>query len=283
MTPPPSETCEVCGRPSPLAYLCPADTRRLRSWFRDLTGHASDLSLVVSKQTSPGGERVKVRGKGESPMVWDEDAADVRWALHNTLSSIVRDLCESRGVTYPHVDTSQAMAAWLGRNTEAIALSPGAGTTYDEVKYLAAHGTSEPDQKPTGIVVRCVDIRVTPTLVGPCDVVLDTGLECGGDVRVYPGETTAVCKDCEYEHNMLALQVRTLSRLRAETMTARQIGAVLNGVVKPDTITKWKRRSTRLSGGGVFSPAGITKEGADLFRVGDVIDILEQARTRLAA
>lgn len=251
--------CCVCHRPEPDAFLCLACTAQLKTWLQELAGHAVDLEeVVVTRRTSRRSERVMVRGKGESPMPFDDDAAAAAWDLHSDLAAIVRDICEQRGIVYPGVDRSAAMAAWMARNVASMALDPAALDTYDIIRHR--HGET----------VKVVDIPTPRILLGPCDAVVD-GRVCGLDVRAPEGAKVVRC-GCMTTHDVAEFQVRVLRRMRDRLATLPELLVLFRGQVRPNLLAVWRSR-------GRFEVKG-RKGDAELYSIGAVMDMVEQSRVR---
>jgi hypothetical protein len=244
-------TCVQCHRVETSGMsLCADCTAQLRSWLLELAGHASDLEdVVVPRMTSRRGERVMVTGTTETPLIVDLDASEAAWELHSDLVVIVRDLCESRGITYPGVDRSAALAAWLGRNVAAIALDPAALETFDIVRHRL------------GETRRVVDIAPAKVWLGRCDAVVD-GAVCGLDVRCDPGQRHVRCV-CMTVHNVAEFRVRVLEVAADERLTAPVLLKMLGGSLRVGTLRQWKAR-------GRVAPVEVI-DGVDVWRVGDVL------------
>lgn len=268
--------CQHCLAPAADAYLCHDCIDRMRRWLIELMGYAVDLAdVVLTRQTSRRGERVMVRGDTETPLAFDPDASEVAWVLHSDLVAITRDLCDVTGTTYPGVDSSAALAAWLAgrKRVTALAARPDALETYQLLRHLAANGSGH-DQQPTGYVVKAVDISPARVLLGPCDHPVDGG-RCGADVRARDEDTTTHCLPCGTVHDVAAFRRRVLDRMGDQLATATEIADHLRGVVKAGTIGRWKGR-------GKIVAHGQTPAGADLYRVGDVLSVLGERSVGVA-
>lgn len=257
--------CVQCHSPVTDAFLCTVCTAQLKTWLQELAGHAVDLEeVVVTRRTSRRSERVMVRGKGELPMPFDDDAAAAAWDLHSDLVAIVRDICEQRGIVYPGVDRSAAMAAWLARHVACIALDPAALETYDVIRHR--HGET----------VKVVDIPTPRILLGPCDAVVD-GRVCGLDVRAPEGATVVRC-GCQTVHQVAEFKLGMLVRLRDQLMTAeeieRAVGFYSQMKVNRTTLRQWHKR------GQVTATQDAHREVR--YKCGDVLDRIASQRNRSA-
>jgi hypothetical protein len=252
--------CSVCHVPESDAFLCPTCTAHLHTWLVELAGHAVDLEdVVVPRMTSRRGERVMVTGTTETPLIVDLDASEAAWELHSDLVAIVRDLCESRGITYPGVDRSAALAAWLGRNVASIALDPAALEIFDIVRHRL------------GETRRVVDIAPAKVWLGRCDAMVD-GAVCGQDVRAAEGATVVRCKGCMSVIDVAEFRARMLERSRDGAVPFPELVLIFRGVVRPNLLAVWRNR-------GRLRP--VDPDGAEpLYRVGEVMDMVEALRAR---
>lgn len=297
--------CVHCHAPEPDAFLCPECTARLRTWLVELAGHAVDLTdAVLPRLTSRRGEKMMVRGEGETPLPFNLAASEALWILHSTVSAIARDIVNSRGMEYMplhtvhpsfvgplrfgwsrlpagYVDTAAGICRWLAKHVDCIALAPDALETWDMVKDLAVGALHEGEFRRSPVVA-AVDTPVPRILLGPCDAVVD-GRVCGLDVRAPEGAVVVRC-GCMSVHRVAEFQVRVLTRMGKSLMTAAELaGAVqFSGGPKADTIAKWKRRGQRMPTGEQFVAHGQTPEGADLFRVSDFLAMMARKTDAVA-
>jgi hypothetical protein len=246
-----SETlCVSCHRPVEGRYLCADDTAHLRTWLLELAGHASDLeTVVVASLTSRRGERVMVRGSTEAPQQWNENASTALEELRSDLWAMVRELVDE-GATYNGVDKCSAMAAWLAKRVERIALGPAALENYDIIRHR--HGET----------VRAVDIPPNRVWLGRCDAVVD-GVVCGQDVRAETGQRHVRCPGCMTVLNVAEFRVRVLDVAADEQLTAPVLLKMLGGSLRVGTLRQWKARA-------LVTPVEVI-DGVDVWRVGDVL------------
>lgn len=94
-----------------------------------------DLTIALTRQDriTTGGPRVR-SGSDEQPLPIGIAAMDASDLLHDTLTAWVRHVCEQRH--YPHPRNSTlTLARWLARNMIALALTPGAEESLDEIQH----------------------------------------------------------------------------------------------------------------------------------------------------
>lgn len=158
-----SNQCDSCTAPATLA-ICNRCTEELRAQLHALAhgpkinGHTTAGLLdacedVVLRRTrlSTGGGHRKKGDEQPAPFAPDEErldkdghtipsrqekAARLLIKARNTLSTTIRDLCESRGVECPAIPDVGDMALWLAGNIHAIACDESAGRIRAEVDTL---------------------------------------------------------------------------------------------------------------------------------------------------
>jgi hypothetical protein len=249
----PSTDCVQCHAAQPTAdrLLCPTCTAHLHTWLVELAGHAVDLEeVVLGSLTSRRGERVQVTGSnGEAPQQWNEDASTALDDLRVDLVAIVRDLIEE-GTTYPGVDRCSAMAWWLTKKVEKIAVHPAALENFDIIRHRHQQ------------TVRVVDIPPNRVWLGRCDAVVD-GAVCGQDVRAETGQRHVRCPGCMTVLNVAEFRVRVLEVAADEQLTAPVLLKMLGGSLRVGTLRQWKARA-------LVTPVEVI-DGVDVWRVGDVL------------
>lgn len=155
--------CASCTAPAAL-FLCARCQTELRAQLHALAhgpkvnGHSTAGLLdacedVVLRRTrlSTGGGHRKRGDEQPAPFAPDEErldkdgrvipsrqekAARLLTSARNTLSTTIRDLCETRGVECPEIPDVGDMALWLAGNIHAIACDESAGKVRAEVDSL---------------------------------------------------------------------------------------------------------------------------------------------------
>lgn len=169
---------------------------------RRTPGLLDNLADVVLKRTRLGGSGGH-RKRGDEmpvPFIPDEEkldkdgrvklsqqgrAAELLTAARNSLSTIVRDMCESRGGQPKLADADPAqMAAWLAEHTHALACDESAGQWWSEIDALVRR------------VERIVDRPVRYELLGVCFTQLDNGKTCDTALRAPEGAIEVRCPKC---------------------------------------------------------------------------------------
>ena len=155
--------CASCTAPAAL-FLCARCQTELRAQLHALAhgpkvnGHSTAGLLdacedVVLRRTrlSTGGGHRKKGDEQPAPFAPDEErldkdgrvipsrqekAARLLTSARNTLSTTIRDLCETRGVECPEIPDVGDMTLWLAGNIHAIACDESAGKVRAEVDSL---------------------------------------------------------------------------------------------------------------------------------------------------
>lgn len=116
-------------------YIARHDIKLIREHLRDIPELAEDLAVAVMRQ-----DRLGERGGGahqrpsEQPLPYSIAAQEATEQLHNTLGGWVRVVCEHLNRGYGGRDTTPALARWLMRHLETLAMIPGAETARGEIK-----------------------------------------------------------------------------------------------------------------------------------------------------
>lgn len=111
-----------------------------------------------------------------------------------------------------------------------------------------------------------------PQYVGPCQ-------GCGFDLYRRYGASQVTCSNCGQHEEADDLSARLLEQLKDRLMTpmemARAVPGLLQVPINPTTLAQWKAR-------GRLVAHGKDSRGRDLFRVGDVLDLVNQQARRTA-
>lgn len=239
--------CQRCERESRNGFLCPHCTNGLRETLRELPWWLDRLmeSAVGQVRLGDGGKRahdpglVKYTGQhGDDRLADDLAKGDITAAklaatgranaasstlyrqAQNTLTTWIRDICETRGATYvapcemawnfigpllpnqyrqkrpkdatlmPTTGTHTPMALWLANHAPAIAQHEAAGELARDIDELRL------------AVERAVNRRESPRFCGPCPTEL----------------TDDHAKDCDREHPH-ACETRLMARKSAASVT----------------------------------------------------------------
>ena len=279
--------CQSCTAPAPDAFICTRCSVELRDMLRALAEgpYASPPERIKSGrgcatlQRTPGliasltevalGQ-VKLGGGGGQRKRGDEiaapfepdtengrytrqgEAATLLVAVTNGLSTITRDVCESRGIAAPDTDAVGA-AAFLAGNSSALALDESAGHWHREVTNYVRR------------IERVIDRPVPPRFVGPCPTLVtdpDTRRqrECGTRLMAKREATVVHCRECKAEYNVERIINRLLAnvehwRFTREELIGHRTGdwtgimGLLEEPVSKSTFHRWRK-------GGQLIPNG---------------------------
>lgn len=144
-----------------------------------------DLTIALTRQDriTTGGPRVR-SGSDVQPLPINIAAMDASDLLHDTLTTWVRHVCDTRN--YPHPGNSTlTLTRWLKHNVIALALTPGAEESLDEIQHAirqARRATDRPRDK-------------SRVLLGYCN-------QCTTQVWGQPTAGKPTCRTCGEELSM---------------------------------------------------------------------------------
>jgi hypothetical protein len=251
----------TCGRPTPeSSYLCVECRDDLGRALGDVPALAAELEVTLARQ-----RRFETQSDGSrsttDALPFDIAASNALHELHNELVGLVR-LCieadvssrdyQSRGPG----DTLSSMSSWLMWRVDGMSALPYAADTLRLVQ-IARHCEHVIDRPPDR------------TFAGPCD-------ECGRDLYAIKGESSVHCAECGIEYELASRREWLLRVVDDQLATATEIARALTSLdvpIKAERIWQWKRRER-------IDTRGHDKRGHPLFRVGDVLALLNEQRDR---
>ena len=219
--------CASCTATAAL-FLCARCQTELRAQLHELAhgpkvnGHTTAGLLdacedVVLRRTrlSTGGGHRKKGDEQPAPFAPDEErldkdgqvipsrqekAARLLISARNTLSTTIRDLCETRGVECPAIPDAGDMALWLAANIHAIACDESAGRIRAEVDSLVR------------AIQRVVDRSTPPKLWGRCLHRVD-GKDCATAIYGNHNAIEVTCPNpkCKSRYNAELLFTRNIN------------------------------------------------------------------------
>ena len=196
--------CRNCRRDTEL-FLCALCTKELHALLADLPWLLDQLEITVMRQ-----DRLSTGAVGRSsdnPSPINVGAMELSRNLRGQLGTMVRDLCEVRGVQVPLLGpwTNSRMAEWLGTHMAAISCSEDAGQISREIRT----GTE---------AILAVINRVSRMYCGPCTSVVAHNpqgehVECGHDLYADREATGDVqCPKCQMQFNPREQLLTTIKR-----------------------------------------------------------------------
>lgn len=252
-----SSKCQRCGAKSQL-FLCQPHIDELRDMFADLPRLAAHLAEAATGQTRLG-ERSRRTKSDEAPMRVNLKASDLLDHVNATLIRWVRDLCDSRGITYKALrivhpatvvgdaepdevvseystDTAK-LAFWLARHVDAVACDESAGDCFDEIH---AH---------IGRILSMINRPVPPRFCGPCPTTdtVDDRRQCGMALMAKRDAIEVRCPQCDSTHNVEELLRRLLAEVDHWRFTRKEIlliMATLGDTLSERTFQQWRAKGT---------------------------------------
>lgn len=134
-----------------------------------------------------------------------------------------------------------------------------AETAFDELEAIAR------------LVESTVDTRDPGSYAGPCDI-------CSLDMYARPGATIVRCRMCDVEYDLAPRRRKLLDKAKGKLATATDCARALTGVGVPVTAERIRQWVAR----GHLKPAGTDLQKKPLYRIRDVLDLLERPTTKTA-
>lgn len=270
--------CGSCTAPATLA-ICNRCTEELRADLHALAhgpkfnGHTTAGLLdacedVVLRRTrlSTGGGHRKRGDEQPAPFAPDEErldkdghtipsrqekAARLLTSARNTLSTTIRDLCETRGVECPEIPDVGDMALWLAGNIHAIACDESAGRIRAEVDTLVRR------------IKTVVDRPVAIQRLGYCPTEVD-GAQCRTLLSAREDAIEVYCpkcrttRSCDRMRAIMAAEARRTYITWDQVLEANKEFGALEGRerrVNERTLQNW-RATGALKPRGYLRPSG---------------------------
>lgn len=256
-----TDTLCNCGRPiTDNALVCRSCGDALRQDLGEVADGAlaQELETALARQARMGGTGAR---SAEAPLGYGEAAATAIWILRTTMVAWILLLSEDSDYLPPGVLDEQlpALAWWLRASVEDIRRHPDAAAAIDEL---------------TAAVRQARNVVYGPThrvYCGQCGADASDG-PCPVDLYAHPDAGVVQCPcgavwDVQRRRDWLLVQ--------AEKMlgTATEIARAVTGLgreVTPERIWQWASRGRLLA-------RGRGPRGQPLYRVGDVLDLLDAA------
>ena len=171
--------CHTCHAPTgDDGNLCRTHTGALLADLRAVPALLPELEVTLTRQ-----DKLLLfndrKSTAETPLQWNENAAQVGWELAVTLQVWAEDIAEQdedERDRLADVDPRDlpALCAWLKRSIDTIRRHPHAGTLHDEINNAVRRAS------------RAIDHPAIRSRfwVGPCPEIVDGG-NCDGDVWTY--------------------------------------------------------------------------------------------------
>lgn len=255
MTPPPLCATPGCARPAHPHTLCTHCTWTLERHLLDIPDLAAELDNARTRQTAL---HTGTTGRAhDAPLPYDPHAAAVAADLHRVLTATVTRLIAAPACVI--ADTT-CLARWLHHNRHQLTAHPDAAQALTDLTAAITTGW------------RTVDRPTERRYAGTCPT-----HGCGAHLYAPAGHTTVTCQTCAAQHNVEALRTGMQAELDRTLMTGAEIARLAQYFGHADReraralIKVWHAR-------GVITPRGRTKTGAPLYRFGDTLTRLRDAR-----
>lgn len=258
--------CQHCERKTD-QFLCSTCTNELRDMLTELPQWVEWLGDTALGHTRSG--HTERRSKGETRLLFEPDtesgrrtrqerASELFAQIHNTLGTIVRDLCATRGVEFKPVRivdpkfigplrrnrirgdyTGKHATAcwWLAYHVSAIAMDESAGHIFKEVANMRS------------IVERIVNPSSPPRWIGVCPTWLEEKQDwCGRDLEARDDAIEVNCRKCRRTHRVERVQLHMATTLEHERLTIEEIRAYMRRALAPDeqiserTLRHWRAK-----------------------------------------
>jgi hypothetical protein len=186
-------------------------------------------------------------------------------SINNTLTTMVRDICETRGLpirnvrAYPprfigalqngaircdYHGRTQFAAQWLSEHVMAICAGEDAGQTFSEIQSLTG------DDRRDGRICRAINRPIPIRELGRCPTWHEqTRAICGTSLRARADALEVFCHICRVTHKTDRLQLLLISDLARAKVTAAEI-LRLNRVLPEDyriserSLRRWRQTET---------------------------------------
>ena len=195
--------CRNCRRETDL-FLCQLCTKELGALLGELPWLLDQLDITVIRMDKLSTGVIGRSSDNPSPI--NVGAMELSRTLRGQLGTIIRDVCESRGVQPPaKVWSNSRMAEWIGTHLGSVACDENAGQIYRELR----NGTE-------GILAAIN--RISRMYCGPCTTVVGHNpqgedIECGHDLyadREAVGDSR--CVKCQRSFNPREQLLITIKR-----------------------------------------------------------------------
>jgi len=279
-----ANTCVICGRPTPDGYVDMPCCNRAAGQLAAIIELAPDARAVAAGLVRRG--RGGAGGKPGSRPPLNDGATDVVDAVQNALTTLARDIAETRGPGSvskrsrsriqpdPLVSAAKALSGqleWLRHATDAQG-QPYAVAAFAEIAHCA------------GRLRGLVNGPSEQKYLGPCGAEvlapvpgeefrmaqLDT---CDGDIYGARGASRGRCRTCGAEVAQDDRQAWLDGEVRAHAFRAYEIAQAYG--VNVNTIRSWATR-------GQLAEHGRDRDDKPLYNVGDVLDLAAADKARLA-
>lgn len=292
--------CRVCAARTD-AYLCRSCLTELQRAIEDMPSLMHEISILAVGQAKVYRANARATPQPAEPN-WDDEQArlpamlrsregrttlvatkllirlDARELLYdawNTLAGWARHLAESRGAALP---VESQLVGWLLAHLDAIRYDEAAAEIHDEITYIRS------------TLRRAVDRTPSRIYAGPCHAALADGTRCQRALYAWPGAAEILCDGygspssyefgCRHSHTADERQAWQEAEFDGALLPLDVWRAALPRMF-PELA--WPTRSTwwRWVGSGRIVAKSIDRDATELFRGGDVLDLVRAEQNRI--
>ena len=230
-------------------YLTRAEIQQTATRLHELANWiCDDLDATLCRQVAfTDRTNGRVRGKGETPNVYNERASEVAHDLHDVLRTWVEHTCihNTHGLTWPGEQRPKRHAQWLNRHLIDLAKTEEAPQAADEIKDCWQRAK------------QTIDRPQPQEFVGPCQSTTD-GVTCEG-VYCHKGADTKKCQPCGITIDIPSVKAATEEVMRDKLFTKQELRIAMvmytSTPVPRQVIDNWIRRGRITDKGGKYKLA----------------------------
>lgn len=252
--------------------LCRRCHRRLEQHLAEIPALVDELDTTRYGQARTGGQPIGGGHSSERRLPYDDRPAEAAQALLVVLRRWAGLVVDERRVGWPR-ETLRDYARFLQRHLD----------------WLSAHEHASDVADTIGQAVRrvygSIDRRAEKVYAGPCGAVeydehdqpVEGAPPCPADLYARIGSAKVTCEACLAVHDVTERRTWMLDAAQDALVTATELSrffTLYGDYVTPDRIFKWADRG-RLAVHGT-RPAQGERKAAQLFRVGDARELLEE-------
>lgn len=220
---------------------------------------AEALDDTITRRTAMvAGPRVSKPKRKETPLPYNETAADVAQDLRSTLTAWVEYVCTERDYPWPGELRITPAAEWLRTNIVGLALTDEARNASEEIHHAYSRA------------LNAIDKPLLRTYQGRCQ-------KCGTGMWARRNAKKIRCQKCEDVVDRKVNDQRILNILEDQLFTVNELVDIIThrfGVqIKTKTIHDMAYRKTN-----PIDVRGATYDGQKLYRAGDVFYRLRQRK-----
>jgi predicted Fe-S protein YdhL (DUF1289 family) len=220
--------------------------------------------ICACREYVPRATQAKIRAQFLSAGRVNTRASRLLAQVQNSLTTIVRDLCEHRGIEIPDsiavvprtgVALCTRLAQWLTANVDALAGDEGAGVTFTEIYRFIG------DDKRDGEIGKVINRPIPTRTLGKCPTwIEEKRMACGVELSCRQGDVEVYCRGCRRTHNPDRLQLLLMKDLERKKISFDKI-LKANRIQPeeyqvPERTLRWWRQEGKLKPRGYRRPDG---------------------------